>query len=172
MFKWKLDPIQTPPPVKGKARPEAAPSAREDETLAAKRRFFAWLAEPLTRMSKELNVPRDILFNLAAKEGGWTSQQLDHNMPLNNPFGVNRINDKGDAAGNKAYKSVDEAVDEWIRMRGESVRGVQTREEFVRRLQHPEPPARPYNTNSAKTYEPDFMEIDVKKWRKKCGIPE
>ncbi len=37
-------------------------------------------------MSKELGVPRDILFNLAAKEGGWDEVGLNHNMPLNNPF--------------------------------------------------------------------------------------
>ncbi len=79
MFKWEVDPIQEPPPVKGRATPEGAPpEAREDPTLAAKRRFFEWLAEPLTRMSKELDVPRDLLFNMAAKEGGWTKPDLDH----------------------------------------------------------------------------------------------
>lgn len=172
MSKWTVDPIQMPPRTKGRPTPEGVPlETREDPTLAAKRRFFEWLAAPLTRMSKELDVPRDVLFNLAVKEGGWLGDQLDHNIPLNNPFGVNRINEKGQAAGNQAYKSVDAAVDEWIRMRGESVRGVQTREEFVRRLQHPEAPAKPYNSQDP-DWAKKFMDINVKKWREKCGIPK
>ncbi len=78
----------------------------------------------------------------------------------------------GDAVGNVAYKSVDDAVKAWVQQFGDRVRGVQTREEFVRRLQHPAPPTQPYNTESADTYEAVFMEVNVKKWREKCGIPE
>ncbi len=170
MFKWEVDPIEVPPPPKGKEKEAAAAPPPEDETLAAKRRFFAWLGEPLARMSKDLGVPRDILLNLAAKEGGWTKGDLDHNMPLNNPFGFNRI-ENGKAVGNIKYNSVDDAVKAWVQIYGERVRGVQTREEFVQRLQHPTPPTPRYNSADPK-WEEKFMGINVKKWREKCGIPE
>src|ERR1035438_1347178 len=38
---------------------------------------------------------------------------LDHNIPLRNPFGRNLINKKGQAAGNKKFGSLDDAVDDW-----------------------------------------------------------
>jgi hypothetical protein len=169
MFKWSLDLIENLPVPKPTPRP--SPTPREDPTLREKRRFFAWLAEPLTRMSKDLDVPRDLLFNLAAKEGGWDKTGLDHNMPLNNPFGVNQINNRGEAAGNRSYATVDDAVKAWAAQYGERVRGVRTQQEFIDALQRPPAPARPYNTADEK-WEEKFKSIDVKKWRERCGIPE
>ncbi|MBI2875537.1 MAG: hypothetical protein HYY20_01500, partial [Candidatus Tectomicrobia bacterium] len=62
--------------------------------------FFNWVHKAIEQMADNLNVPENFLLILAAKEGGWTQKNHYHNMPLNNPFGVNRINEKGQAAGN------------------------------------------------------------------------
>ena len=70
-----------------------------------KRRFFDWLNGPLGKMASDLNTLKALLLTEAAKEGGWTTGSLDHNQPLNNPFGVNKINGKGQAAGNIQYPS-------------------------------------------------------------------
>jgi hypothetical protein len=50
-------------------------------------------------MAQDLNTTKTLMLTEAAKEGGWTTKNLDHNQPLNNPFGVNKINSKGQASG-------------------------------------------------------------------------
>ncbi|MBI4334830.1 MAG: glucosaminidase domain-containing protein [Chloroflexi bacterium] len=85
-----------------------------------KQAFFKWVHKAIEQMAGNLNVPENFLLILAAKEGGWTKNHLDHNMPINNPFGVNEINERGQAAGNKAYGSLDEAIQDWVRRFGNS----------------------------------------------------
>jgi hypothetical protein len=48
---------------------------------ADKRRFFNWLAGPLAQMAEDLNTTLALLLTLAAKEGGWTTADLNHNQP-------------------------------------------------------------------------------------------
>jgi len=132
-----------------------------------KRRFFDWLDEPLGGMATDLNVREPLLLTLAAKEGGWDDRGLNHNIPLNNPFGVNKII-KGKAAGNIQYASLSEAISEWERMWGDRVRDVDTREGFVNGLQHPRI-GKPYNTADPRWAE-KYMGIDMQKWMNNCGI--
>jgi hypothetical protein len=120
-------------------------------------------------MSKRLDVPRDLLFNLAAKEGGWRADGLDHNMPLNNPFGVNVIKDR-EAAGNRGYPSVDDAIADWERQYGDRIRGARSQEDMVNALLRPTPPALPYNVKDP-GWETKFYNINVQKWREACGVP-
>ena len=110
-----------------------------------KQRFFNWLSDPLDKMAKDLGINRDFLFALAAKEGGWTQKDLNHNMPLNNPFGVNFIANR-EAAGNKSYKSIEDATKDWISLFGDRVRGAKTIDEFINGLQNPGDGKQPYNT--------------------------
>lgn len=79
-----------------------------------KRRFFDWLAKPLIGMAKDLNTAHRIMLTLAAKEGGWDKPSLDHNQPLNNPFGVNHIVNRR-AAGNVDYgkDGLPKAISDW-----------------------------------------------------------
>ncbi len=118
---------------------------KPDPCSADKRRFFDWLSKPLSGMAKDLNVDRDFLFALAAKEGGWNDEALDHNQPLNNPFGVNKIVN-GQAAGNKSYSSVTDAVKDWESLFGDRVGGVKTMNDFINGLQHSGRGKRPYNS--------------------------
>lgn len=56
-------------------------------------------------MATDLGTTQQLMLTMAAKEGGWTTAALNHNQPLNNPFGVNIIKN-GRAAGNKAERTV------------------------------------------------------------------
>jgi len=64
-------------------------------------------------MATDLDTTPTMIFTLAAKEGGWTQDALDHNIPLRNPFGRNRINKKGEAAGNVSFPNLQAAVTDW-----------------------------------------------------------
>jgi hypothetical protein len=128
-------------------------------------RFFDWLYLPVRQMAKDLGTDEDFLFALAAKEGGWISDSLDHNTPLNNPFGVNKINDKGEAVGNKKYSTLDEAIEAWKKTGqgvsfGERVRNAKTAQEFIDRLQGKNMKYHPYNTVDSK-YAEHYMEVFV-----------
>jgi RHS repeat-associated protein len=134
-----------------------------------KQRFFTWLSEPLGKMAQDLNTTKTLMLTEAAKEGGWTTKNLDHNQPLNNPFGVNKIS-KGQAAGNVAYASLDDAIQYWGGRFGDRVRGAQTADDFLKGLQHPST-GQPYNTQDPK-YEDKFRAINnsMLKFMKLCGI--
>jgi len=69
-------------------------------------------------MASDLKTTKTLMLTMAAKEGGWTVKHLNHNQRLNNPFGVNRINKKGQAAGNIHYRSLDDAITSWENMFG------------------------------------------------------
>jgi hypothetical protein len=146
------------------------PEQKPDLCPADKRRFFNWLNDALGKMASDLNTTKSLMFTMAAKEGGWTEDSLDHNQPLNNPFGVNSINRKGQAAGNIAYPSLQSAVDYWKDKYGGRVGGTQTPDDFVNGLQHPKQ-GRPYNSADPK-YESKFSAIykAVQKFMAICGI--
>jgi hypothetical protein len=81
---------------------------------------------------------------MAAKEGGCIAKDLDHNMPLNNPFGVNKIR-HGVAVGNVDYPSLAAAIQYWEDTFCNRVRGAQTVDDFIKGLQHPAQ-GQPYNS--------------------------
>ena len=91
-------------------------------------------------------------------------------MPLNNPFGVNKIK-KGEAAGNKAYATLADAINSWEKNFGDRVRGDTDPGDFVHDLQHPDAPDKPYNSKNPK-YEKDFEDVydSVVKFMKLCGV--
>jgi hypothetical protein len=120
-------------------------------------------------MAQDLNTTNTLMLTEAAKEGGWTTKNLDHNQPLNNPFGVNKISG-GKAAGNVAYPTLDAAIDYWKGRFGDRVQGAQTADDFLKGLQHPST-GQPYNTQDPK-YEDKFRAINnsMLKFMKLCGI--
>jgi hypothetical protein len=63
-------------------------------------------------MASDLSTTQQLMLTMAAKEGGWTAAALNHNQPLNNPFGVNTIKN-GRAAGNKSYPTLGAAIQDW-----------------------------------------------------------
>jgi len=107
------------------------------------------------------------MLTMAAKEGGWNDVGLNHNMPLNNPFGINRI-ERGKAVGNVKYPSLEAAISDWKGQFGDRVRGAQTAADFVHGLQHPQT-GQPYNTDDKK-YAEKFNNISMAKWMKICGV--
>jgi hypothetical protein len=121
-------------------------------------------------MAKDLGTTKTLMLTQAAKEAGWTKDSLDHNQPLNNPFGVNRINNKGQAAGNIKYSSLDDAIQYWKQRFGDRVRGTQTADDYINGLERPTK-GDPYNANVAK-YTKDFMNVynTMLKYMKICGI--
>jgi hypothetical protein len=121
-------------------------------------------------MAEDLNVPEPILLALAAGEAGWNDSFLDHNMPLNNPFGSNSINENGDAAGNIAYPNLDSVIDAWKNNFGDRVVDDQDPASFVNDLQNPVS-GQPYNTQNP-NYVPTYLKLynSVLKWMKRCGI--
>jgi RHS repeat-associated protein len=144
---------------------------KKDPCPAEKRRFFNWLDEALGKMAADLQTSKALTLTMAAKEGGWDTKGLDHNQPKNNPFGVNRTS-HGQAVGNVVYPSLAAAVSSWENQYGDRVRGITAPDDFVYELQHPAPPAKPYNTASAKTYEDEFQNIydRMLDFMKLCGI--
>jgi len=134
-----------------------------------KQRFFTWLATPLGKMAQDLNTTKTLMLTEAAKEGGWTTKNLDHNQPLNNPFGVNKISG-GKAAGNVAYPTLDAAIDYWKGRFGDRVQGTQTADKFINGLEHPAQ-GQPYNTN-VDGYTKAYMDVynSMVKYMKTCGI--
>jgi len=114
------------------------------------------LVDPLGKMAQDLNTTKALMFTLAAKEGGWIKEHLDHNQPLNNPFGVNRIK-YGRAAGNVNYPSLDAAIEYWKQRFGDRVRGTQTPDAFINGLERPAQGA-PYNRN-VEQYTKAFMDV-------------
>ena len=141
-----------------------------DPCPADKRRFFNWLASPLGKMAQDLNTTKTLMLTEAAKEGGWTTKNLDHNQPLNNPFGVNKINSKGQASGNIAYPTLDAAIDYWKGRFGDRVRGTQTADDFINGLENPAQ-GQPYNAN-VEGYTKAFKGVydSMVKYMKTCGI--
>jgi hypothetical protein len=97
-----------------------------------KRQFFDWLDKTVTQMAKDLKTSRELMFTIAAKEGGWTQENLNHNVPLNNPFGVKYINKKGQAAGNHKYANVQDAADDWKSQFGDRVNGAKTKDDAIK----------------------------------------
>jgi hypothetical protein len=131
------------------------------------------LAVPLGKLAQELDTTRELLLAHAAKEAGWQNADLDHNQPLNNPFGVNTINNKGQAAGNKKYDSLDAALGYWKGRFGSRVKGTRTPEDYVDKIQHPAPgQGPPYNTASKDKYPGQYKAVYdlLIKFEKICGI--
>lgn len=108
-------------------------------------------------MATDLNTQTIFLLSLAAKEGGWTTEALDHNMPLNDPFGVNTIRN-GRAAGNKSYTSLEEAIQEWIQIFGNRVKNSQTLQDFIDGLQCKGKTCSKYNSATS-NYETMFKKV-------------
>jgi RHS repeat-associated protein len=147
-----------------KPKPPIDPCPKE------KRCFFNWLDGPLGGAAQDLNTTKALMFTMAAKEGGWTQPALNHNMPLNNPFGVNRIKN-GQAVGNIAYSSLSAAINSWESNFGDRVSGDTDPGGFVHDLQHPDPPGKPYNSVNP-NYEDEFEQVynAVQRFMKLCGI--
>jgi hypothetical protein len=120
-------------------------------------------------MAQDLNTTKELLLMHAAREGGWTTKDLDHNQPLNNPFGVNKIA-KGQAVGNVNYPSLNAAIEYYEGRFGDRVRGTQTPEDFAYGLQHPKNGQR-FNSADPK-YEEHLKGLysSVLKFEKLCGI--
>jgi len=121
-------------------------------------------------MGDDLNVPEPLLLTEAAKEGGWTTDHLNHNMPLNNPFGVNKICSGGVACGNVAYNSLDDAINSWEKQFGDRVRNVDTPDDFAYGLQHPDN-GKPYNSADP-NYENRYQDVydSMRNWMKACNV--
>jgi len=153
---------------KRKARKKPKPPV--DPCPKEKRCFFNWLDGPLGNMANDLGTTKTLMLTMGAKEGGWTQPALDHNMPLNNPFGLNRIKN-GQAAGNIAFPTLGDAINSWEKNFGDRVRGDTDPGDFIHDLQHPDPPGKPYNSVNP-NYENDFEQVyeAVKKFMKLCGI--
>ena len=154
-----------------KQKSRKSPVGPVDPCPKDKRCFFNWLDGPLGQAAQDLHTTKALMLTMAAKEGGWTQPALDHNMPLNNPFGVNNIS-KGKAIGNKRYPTLPSAIQDWERMYGGRVGGTQSPDDFVYGLQHPDPPGMPYNSVHADTYEDVFQNVydAVVRFMKLCGI--
>ena len=134
----------------------------------AKRRFFDWLAGPLSQMAKDLNTTPQIMLTLGVKEGGWRDVDLDHNQPLNNPFGLNYIK-HGQAAGNMKFNTLGDAISFWFNPPSgprNYIRNIKKPEDFVDQLL-----AHGYNTNKA-AYRMEFLGRykDVGRAMDACGI--
>ena len=154
-----------------KRKSRKKPSPPVDPCPKEKRCFFNWLDGPLGKMANDLGTTKTLMLTMAAKEGGWTPQALAHNMPLNNPFGVNRIENRK-AVGNISYPSLAAAIAAWEKSSaGDRVRGDQDESDFLHDLQHPDPPDRPYNTDDL-AYDDKFEKVylSVMKFMKLCGI--
>jgi hypothetical protein len=94
-------------------------------------RFFNSYCYAVKTLSEKLKVNEDLIWTLAVKEGGWTDQAMDHNLPLNNPWGVNKT-ENGKAVGNKDYPSFDGAIDDWLKQgRGSNGKGISWAERVV-----------------------------------------
>ncbi len=154
---------------KRKSRKKPAPPI--DPCPKEKRCFFNWLDGPLGKAAQDLDTTKTLMLTMAVKEGGWTPDALAHNMPLNNPFGVNNIKNR-QAAGNKQYPSLAAAIDAWEKSKaGNRISGDKDPSDFLNDLQHPAPPELPYNS-ADKDYD-DKFEKDyraVVKYMKLCGI--
>jgi len=136
-----------------------------------KQRFFNWLADPLAGMATDLGTTQQLMLTMAAKEGGWTTAALNHNQPLNNPFGVNIIKN-GRAAGNKAYPTIGAAIQDWENMFGPRVQGAISPADFVKGLLFPKPgQGQPYNSVNP-NYGSQFIQVygTVGKYMGRCGI--
>jgi hypothetical protein len=120
-------------------------------------------------MANDLNTNADFLYTLAAKEAGWTGDALDHNLPLNNPFGVNIIK-KGQAAGNKKYASLDDPIKDWEKLFGNRVSGKNTADDFIAGLLCKGGNCNPYNVANP-NYESDYKNVykSVLKYKETCG---
>ena len=134
-----------------------------------KQRFFTWLAAPLGKMAQDLNTTLALTLTPAAKEGGWLGFQLDHNQPLNNPFGVNRIAG-GKAVGNISYPSLDAAIAYYKGRYGSSVQGSQAPDQYVYGLEHL-PDGTKFNADEKK-YTDKFGEVytSMLKFMNICGV--
>ena len=137
---------------------------------AEKKRFFEWVYRLAQQMAKELDTDEDFLLTQAAQEGGWTDGDLDHNMPLNNPFSVNRIKNRK-AAGNVAYGSLDDAMIYWIKRYKKQVQGARTALDFVNGLEciGVEGTCYPYNAD-VEGYIKRYLEVydSVKGYKDAC----
>ena len=153
-----------------KRKPGKKPMPPADPCPKEKRCFFNWLDGPLGKAAQDLDTTKALMFTMAAKEGGWTQPALAHNMPLNNPFGVNRIKN-GQAVGNINYPNLPDAINAWEKNFGDRVNGDKDPGDFVHDLQHPDPPGKPYNSVNP-NYENDYENVynAVLKFMKLCGI--
>jgi hypothetical protein len=140
------------------------------------RRFFDWLDNPtISGMANHLGTTRTMIFTLAAKEGGWQKDNLDHNIPLNNPFGVN-WSDKTGAKGNRNYNlapfgaGLPDAVSDWENNvhAAQYVQGVKRPEDFANALL-----THGYNKNKA-PWKKNFLSIaeSMPGHMKDCGVKE
>lgn len=76
----------------------------------------------LPQLAKYLERDEHILIALVAKEAGWQNppevtekESIRHNIELNNPFGVNEIDEEtGEAVGNMEFDSLAQALSFWM----------------------------------------------------------
>jgi hypothetical protein len=122
-------------------------------------------------MAGDLNTSKPLLLTQAVAEAGWNKAGLDHNMPLNNPFGINDIRN-GQVVGNHRYSSLDDAIEDWERQFGDRVRGAKTPRDFINGLQQPKLGGR-YNSVNP-NYSKRYLNLypDVVKAMGDCGIAQ
>ncbi len=144
---------------------------------ADKQRFFNWVSKALSDMAADLGTTPQIIMTLAVKEGGWNKPALDHNQPLNNPFGIN-LTKHGSAVGNRRYATLNDATTAWKServlnyttqqyvIRGEHVRGITDAKKFVTALLELH-----YNTVNP-SYDVEFVARydDVGRAMKACNV--
>jgi RHS repeat-associated protein len=97
--------------------------------------FFDRYMDSFSDLANSLKIDINYLFALAAHEGGWNDA---HNIALNNPFGMTRAGGR-----NLSFSSVKEACQYWLSNFGPWVKGAETHEDFIDKLQNHKPP---YNT--------------------------
>ncbi len=123
-------------------------------------------------MAQDLNTTLTLVLTHAAKEAGWTNANLDHNQPLNNPFGINKIKN-GKAAGNIAYPSLDAAIDYYKARFGPNVGGSRTADDYINGLEHPPNGQPPFNSK-IDDYTKAFKNVNASmiNFMRICGIQE
>jgi RHS repeat-associated protein len=135
------------------------------QCTADKERFFTWLVPTAKRMASDTDTTMQLILTQAVKEGGWDKTGLDHNQPLNNPFGVNKIEHRK-AVGNVKYASLDDAVKAWEAMYDQYVHGAKDPGTFVQDLLNHN-----YNTvnpNYRQEFEDRYKDVGCA--MKACGV--
>ncbi len=97
------------------------------ECTAQQNAFFSDLLGPIKKVAEQYNFDPNFLLGLAAHESGWMGP---HARDLNNPFGLTH-----GGHNNLSYGSIEQAVNYWAQQFGEKVKGAQSIDDFVNRLQ-------------------------------------
>ncbi len=99
-----------------------------------KKKFFHWMEKPLLDLATELSTNRDFLFAHSGYEAGWGDEKgLDHNIALNNPWGVNNIR-KRKAVGNRHFASLEDAMEYYKKVYGKGVQGAKNIDDYINGL--------------------------------------